>query len=514
MILLLAVAVLFFLSVGAFVLIWRGSERKISSSFFGGGVGVLWILFVFGRMGDSLEVTLVPWRAFPLFPTQPGVWVDELAWMVGLLLVTLTVDYLLTSDAAGEKIGWVLGFLWVGLLGVFSANALTLLLSWTLIDFLRFGFLSFYRKPGFQHDRFVLSFAFRLMGPALLVGASFLTESGAPPLSFEDFSPRVGWVLLAAAVVRYAFSLSDLSQFEDRKTIRHLALLADGMSAVISFLLLSRVAAVGLPAGVLPFLRVLLGVLLPLFGLWWILAENPLSGRASWMLGGLSFVILSVSMGEVDSSLIWGMTMILSGHLLFLGPVNMPLRPLLAALLIFGLAGWPFTPLWEGMVVFSEGGWGILWGLCHAFFLFGGVRFALWDGNTRESSANSIKTPEVLGLALVPITQFLVSVFIGLIPDSMGFWDGGWRFLLPSTAFLPVLLMQRVNLHRPDWISRVQKRVRVIPDQASKVILDMGKMATGLVMGTIRLLEGRGGLIWALLGVFFLLSLLASMGGG
>jgi len=351
MLILIALALFFLLTIAIAVLSWRRETALPHPYYLGGGMLVVMILFGLGRPRQPLLLPLIRWQVADIIPVQPTFLIDDQSWVLSLALLAVAVAFVLNTRNVDRQSVWILGLTSAGLLGTLSGNALSLLFSWTLIDLLQFGYQVQHRPSHVAPDHFVLSFSYRLAAPILLAYGSFQSLRLGIPLTFQVFSSRVEWILFAAAIVRIATSLP-LASPHNSKTARgrHLVF-SQSISAAVSLLLLSRVAEGGLAPPGMGQLRLWLALVLPLFSLGWITAPDLFSGGRSWMLGWLSLVSLAVVGGHGEATLAWGLTWLLSGNILFLVPESAGLKKYIALVFFLGAGGLPFTPLWMGMIL-------------------------------------------------------------------------------------------------------------------------------------------------------------------
>ncbi len=514
MIVLIALLVLYLIVISAGVLSWRRSDLVLPPYALGGGALVVWILVFVGRPVQPMAISLIPWSSRGPFTTQPALLIDHVSWLFFLIVVSLILAYAVIFPELNRELVWVLGLGCAALLGVLAGNILTLLFSWVLVDVLQFGFHFRNRSPDVRHDQFVFSFAFRLWGPFLVVYAHNFSLAEGLPVTFQVIDPRIAGLLILASGIRYLFSLPKLSPTDHAGLQAGQLTLIHSITGAVSMLIIVRGAASGVPhTWKAPFYG-LLGIILIFSGSWWLTSRDLSAGRNTWLAGWLGFVALAAVNGQEMVSISWALAALLSGNILFLLPSHHILRYGAAGLFGLGILAWPYTPLWPGAALFSRGLWGVVWAVGFGMFIAGGFRHVMRS----DAPRSDYKRPElVLHMASV---IFLASVHIlfsfleGLAPASAQFWNQGWRFLLPAIIFVPFLLAINWISIPEVWFPQLKNSLSGLPESISNRVLQMGRLFSAIVMGTFHILEGRAGLIWALVGVFFLLSLLTSSGGG
>ncbi len=513
MIVLIPIALLLFIVLVKVIADWREYQSTLFEFLIVGGVFTVWLLLYLSPPEQPLRVALLPWGADVLFPTYPTLLIDEYAWIYVAALAGLAVSVVMMRQK-GPSTTWALGLISVGMVGVLSENSLTLLFIWTLLDFLWIALLLRHRDPELSHGRFVLFFLYRMLGPVCLIYVSFLSFLEQGSFSFQEMQPEIGIYLLGAAIFRldYWFPSAITGEKWEEKgglfAVNHAAPMA------ISLMLVTRVAEMGGgeissgPLLILPLLFLVFG------GSFWWLATHPSHGRGGWTVGLFGLSLSAAIFGLPQASIAWGLPLILSGNVLFLSRIQGQFRIILSVLLFLGLCGLPFTPLWEGRVLFSRGVRGLLLGLGYGVLFLGALRFMYSNPREREPFGGAGSILALVGLLFLPLTQFLLGMSLDLFQDSMSFWKGGWWFLIPYAVFLPFPLLRWLKITIPDWVRNLRTSWARESERMTSVIFPASRAVSGLVMGIFKLLEGRGGVIWALLGVFLLLSLLALGGGG
>ena len=514
MIVLVALSVLYLIVIIAGVISWRQSDLILPPYALGGGLLVVWLLVFVGRPDRPMVVSLIPWSAQGPFNAQPTLLIDHVSWLFFQVLVSLILAYVIMFPELDRNQVWVLGLGCAASMGILAGNILTLLFSWMLVDMLQFGFHFRNRPPDVRHDQFVLSFAFRLWGPFLVVYAHFFSLDAGLPNTFQVIAPRVAGLLILASGLRYFLSLPRLSPGDQAGLKVGQLTLIHSITGTVSVLITIRSAASGIPPNwKLPFYG-LSGSILLICGLWWVSSRDLAGGRNSWLAGWFAFISLAAVNGQQMASISWALAALLSGNILFNLPSQSGLRTAAVGLFGFGILGWPYTPLWPGADLFSEGLWGVLWALLFGLFYAGGVRQILQSDDLRTDHEPMVEVLHMAGVVFLVMIHLLLSFLEGLAPASAQFWHQGWRFLLPAGILIPVLLAENRVQFPYVGISKLKHALSDLPGTISIRVVHLGRVFSAFVMGLFHILEGRGGLIWSLVGVFFLLSLLAASGGG
>ena len=165
-----------------------------------------WVIYL--RWHLPQLAVLKDWLPFTQFTDSPIFGLDGASWpyMFGLAVVCLAV--ILTASVRLEynvsPYAWVgvLSLVGVGMLAVLSANLLTLILAWTLIDLIELVILqanSSVRPLGIQT---VISFGIRVTGTVLAMVAALISRSQNLAPTFAELPPVNALLLLLEGDLR------------------------------------------------------------------------------------------------------------------------------------------------------------------------------------------------------------------------------------------------------------------------------------------------------------------------
>lgn len=485
---------------------WRTERFRY---WLGGGLGLSWLLALLSRPEISRSISLSLGRKSQLLAAHPTLLLDPTSWTYASAFIALALTILLTQDIQPGQLAWTLGLLGAGIAGVMSGNILALLFSWVLYDILWFVLLLRIHPFGLQQDRFLLSFTLRMAGPILALYGAFLTLSQGGSYSLQDLSSRTAVFLLAAGALRCFTWVPRVWLQEGSSVSRSLPIAARTAAAGVSWMLATRVAAGGVTDPYQgPFLFLSLAGLL-LFGLMWAIAPTRAGGHQSWMV---SFFTLGLGAAlQIGPAAVaaWGIAALLPGNMLFLSPRLKGTTLPLAVVITISLGGLPFTPLWQGSGLFSRGLSGVGFAAGYGVLIAGLVRYVFLN---RVEGAEALvwkRFPVILGLAVLPLTQVVLAWPTAFFRISGENFPARLWVLFPFSFTLLMILIRRLGLIDIQDLAGWYDKLISYPDRFTQFLLDGARFLSGLVMQVFRLLEGRGGVIWALLGLFFLLSMLA-----
>ena len=480
------------------------------------GALAAWILVLLAGLRLPVEISLPTWRIGDLPGAPLSLLLDEISWPFALAVTTLPLAAMLTDvahlrDQDVRVWASTLALGGVGLIAVVAGTPVTLLLAWTVIDVSDVFVLLRRVQGSAARERVVAAFAARAAGMLFLVLAMIRAQSTGEAFTFAAIpAESVGYLLVAAGLRLGVFPPHQphLGAPDQRRGLGTMTRL---LPAVASLVFVVRVATTGGSTEMRSFWAVTLLVLTTiaaLYGAWlWHQAENALSGRSYWVLSLAAFSLAAAMQGLEAASMAWGLAAIFSGALLFLfsGMERrwMLLFPLLGAV---GFSALPLTPAWEGSALFGALGWGYQIAFAAALaLLFAGYLRHARSGDEAAPLERWMWLVYPLGLASLPLTHFGVVYFRwarGL--RGVTFQTSGWWFGVIPLGLAALLLV---------WDNR--KAASALPLPGAESLAGVRKSfnlnfiyrffwslyrLTGRLIGLFsRLLEGEGGVLWAML---------------
>ena len=495
-------------------------------------LGITVCLVVFGgilalQIRIPQEIPLLRWQGVGL--DAPMLVLDDISWPFGLALAGLGVGVVLTgaqrlADASqqdengtpvGEdwqNLGAVLGLLALGLLGVFSGNPLTFLLTWAGVDFLTLWIL-LVQLTGREHsEQIVIDFSARAAGVLLLIWGMAASQAEGTPLQLDRISPGVNVFLLLACGLRLGIlplQVSFLQDFPLRRGVGTMTRLTTPV--LVSLALLARIAPAGVPAGLVVLLLVLTGLTGVYAGFHWLMAKNEMEGLPFWVLGMGALAVASAIQGQALAVQAWGLALLLAGGALFLFSARSPGTRILVGINGVMISGLPWMPTMNGNGLYAgDFEWAVLpFILIHALLLAGFIRHLLRVGEEGQGAVRAVRAAYHLGLLVLPGTLFLA----GATPDAVGNGVSSWA----SLVGVGIVALMGIWVWRGGRISTTGLFVvvqRVFSFQWLYRLLWRGyRLLGGVIVFVSLLLEGEAGVLWALLLLFLLLSLITAQAG-
>ncbi len=514
-----------------------------------GLVGWIMTLLLFpARSGSSPEVFyLATWAPQTSLPVELSLQVDAVSWSVALATASLCLASIL-SDAVrpGERrwSSWSgsLALTGLAILAAISGSPVVLLLAWTALDLAEVLVLLVQGYASRSSEPVVIIFSIRLIGSLVCVGGMIQAAAAGTALSFSELTTPSALFLLIGAALRLSvlplyppLGVRNLAG-RSLRTIFHLAPVA------ACLVILIQIASVEMNRGASAGLLIV-GTLAIISAFAWITSPDSFSGRRFWSMGCACLVTASALRHQPQAALAWSLVLLLPGGLLFLADILQTsggtskglrrLQGLLAGLGLLGILALPYTPAWNGL--FLYGGTAAPSGASSAGFisslalyLFLPVAQALLvTGYARHFLFRPIASEPgdtqrwdwilyTTGLFLLPLVQFGILAWIGQLLHGPGL-SLHWPLLV--TAVLTALALAWFRIQERSRYRAIRRFGQAIVRfvsfdwlyQGFGVFYRLAKRTTGFIS---LILEGEGGVLWALLLLVLLLTVIIGAGTG
>ena len=455
---------------------------------------------------------------------------DEIAWPYAFAMVSLGLAVIFTAPVRfhqnSNPRAWAanLAFTGLGLTAILAATPLGLILSWTMLDLADLGYVLRFIPDWRDRREAVTGFAARLIGTSLLLAAVVAARAEGGGWLFEDIQPAQGLLVLGAVVFRLGILPLNLG-YVHQLPLQHGVTNTLRIAGIISGLIvLARIPDQLFSNAVSPFLITLMGIACLYGALVWLVSKDEITGRPYWFLTLSGLAILSTMLGFGQSSIVWGLSLVISGGALFLFSFRSRRLLVIPILGLVGFSSIPFTPGSEGWLPFSNSASGIIFLiLVQALIMIGYIRHAVRPGAPIGYLEGWGKVLYTIGLVILLLSGWLPAIFeqpsglsvgiwwaasIVLILVALGCWLG-WRRVPQEDA----------DSDRAGWlfmlVSRAGEGIRefLLFGWLFKILGSLFSGLQRLVLITTDLLEGQGGVLWALLLLALLLTILGAGGG-
>jgi hypothetical protein len=336
-----------------------------------------------------------------------------------------------------------------------------------------------------------------------------LTGTGTENSSFlTEWEQSAAFFLLAAGFIGFIGWFLGTESSQEREAAFPQNDFQNWIPAALGLVLLIRGGEVFGDAPPVSALSVTIAILLILGAVGSVLLDTA---KHWWFIGCGLLALGAAVMADPASALSWGIVFMLPGTLLWSERDKEHPAFLLLGLGGIGILPLPFLPAWAGSVVFHRGLPGILLAAGTGTFL-GALVIAVLKKLPRMKEEKAELTPLlIIGPVILTLSQLLIAFRLGLLEASRGLLSiplAVW--LTPLMVVLVLVLGNFVPLPGKDGITShlVQFSARI--RQSLAVIYRLFRRIVDLLSD---LLEGNGGLIWALLFGFLLITLISIRGG-
>ena len=472
--------------------------------------GASWIIsLVFSLTNPDTRLDL-NWNTGSQLLPGPIYSLDWISIPLVLVLTAISFFAALSQHFPPKQIVWLSGLAGVCILGVMADTVYTLLFFWTLIEvtWITFSILNMDQER--DDGRLTIPFIFRLLGPLLLIYAGLIGQEDGTLASFSSFGSQTGPLLTIAGIFGFGTWLPTKNLIANEKQEGDLALLLGVLPGTISIMLITRGAVLldvnSIPIA-LPIVAALITLSMAIFG--FDIRKKWLSWKF-WSLGFLSLIVGSSLLAAPAESLAWGLVYLLSGSTLFLSFKNKSRFTAALGLSLIGIAPIPFFPAWIGAGLVSKGIPGVVFGIAVGLLLGGFLSNNIQKVKEGGKMFESIPLLYLLSPVVLCLTQILIALESNLLFYSTGILTRPLYLWIPALLmFLFAVLGERIPNPGISGDS-IRNTLDIIHRAASGA----GRFLDRVIAILTSLFEGEGGLIWAILIGFLLLTLINLSGGG
>ncbi|HSV86783.1 MAG TPA: hypothetical protein VLH85_09415 [Levilinea sp.] len=492
---------------------------------------VLWVFLLFLRFYPQEPFAISGWRPIEGDASVLLFTLDGVSWPYAFALVALLVGVILTASARLElnttPWAWAgsLAITGAGLLAIMAGNPLTLIMSWTLIDIVELGVIIRSARISRQAQQAVISFAARVGGTLMVVFALVLSRWRGELLILSEVLPEVGVFLLLAAGLRLGVVPLHLPYTHEVRMRRGLGTILRLVAPASALPVLSRLPPAVAPPDLAVFLLVF-SALAALYGAaMWLSAKDELNGRPYWLITLAGMAVGSSIRGRPDAALAWGITVLLAGGTILLFTARRRSILFIPILALLGLTGLPYTPSasgWDGLIVLPFNVLDIISIAAHSLMLLGFIRHLLADRSDLGQMDRWIQVMYPFGLLVIVLSFWLLGIIGWEGSLTLGIWWGAAASVIITSGSIYLLFryLQAVALNEDvsNWaivaVRSIGKALSLIfrLDWVYRSFWWLYSVVQRFVQFLTIILEGDGGVLWALL-LLALLATLLSPGG-
>ena len=487
-----------------------------------------WVIILVQRFVQPAPFFLTEWYLGEGATTGLIFQLDQSSWSYAFGLVTLILAILLTETSRFEFQtnfeGWV-GSLAVtvgGLLAVLAETPLALILAWTIIDIFEMIIMLRTVERQEQKQQAVIAFSARLAGILMVIWAVLESRGRGQGLTLTSYPPEAGIFLLIAAGLRLGVVPLHLPYTEEPRLRRGLGTAIRLAAPVSSLVLLSRLPPTVAPPAWSPYFLIFTSLAAVYGSVRWLTGKDELSARPYWIIALAGVAIGSAVRGRPMAALAWGTALLFAGGAVFLFSARNRLLRAIFILCWIGLSGLPFTPAasgWQGLVVLPFNLLDIVNILVYSMLLLGFLRYVLTPGSTLEEMEGWAKVVYSLGLVIFIVSYWLVGVFGWEGSFTLGNWWGSTiSVVLCLGGGIGIWLLNRRSRWPMEinegWFILFVRKVSAIIGQVLNLnwlyqfAAFIFRIMQRLVNFVALILEGEGGILWALVLLVLIISFL------
>lgn len=504
-------------------------------------LGYAWLLAFTGSLAVWVYLIVMRWQGapflfMPAWEPSEGLYtsiifeLDRFSWPYAFSLVSLLLAVILTAPARlqfnSNPWSWAsnMGLTAAGLFGVLAGTPLALIMAWTLYDIIEFAISIGNAGPGGLTRQAIVALGARLAGTLMAVWAVMASRAQGFALSLDTVPPQIGIYLLMAVGLRLGVVPLYLVTRREKAMRRGLGSVLRLAGAASSLVVIARLPATVVPPNLAVYFLVFTAFAALYGAVRWLLAEDALSGRPFWIISLASMALACAIRGRPDAAIAWGVSIILAGGALFLSSEQRIWLLPFPLLVIAGFTGLPFTPAasgWNGLIVLPFTALDMVFIFIHAILVLGCLQKALAGGQRSAGLDRWALLIYPVGITILLAGQWLAGIAGWNGSFSMGVWWGSLASTVLAAGGLIGLWRTRLLRRKSETGSKPFLSSRVGRRLDAFLRLEWLFRVAGWLYGLVQrlvgfittVLEGDGGMLWALLLLALLVSLLRPGGG-
>jgi hypothetical protein len=518
MLILLPAVILIFTAAVMAYLTWRRRNYAYHWLWAAGGSIFAWVAAWILRTQLPRSFHLTLWRAEELLPSPPSLTADAVSWPFILALTTMCLAVVFTDVSRARETNWMvwagdLVITALGILAVMAGSPLTLVMAWTLIDFLEMTII-LRRVDNQQSRRRVFTFfSTSMLGIMMILWAIITSRSAGTALTFTQIPSEAVVFLITAVGLRMGIIPLQIVFLQDLFHQRGQGTLIRLVPPATSLVLLVRVAFADLNVTWEWILLIATVFAVGYSSVRWVRARDELQGRVFWIVGVSGLAFTAALRSRPEATLTWSIALLYVGSVVFLASVHEKRLWPIGLLSVYSLTSLPLSPTLAGAGLYVPfHPLSILWLMAQGLLIFGCFRFLRRETEPMVGVERWVRLIYPLGLTLLPLTHFISGIWLSPdlgISTPSPIWPGLVVLALLTAGGIigwSDVRVLEIGLQRIDQLISLQW----FYDSLSWVYNAIGQVLSFITS----LLEGEGGVLWALLLVALLVSLIAQLGVG
>ena len=495
-----------------------------------------WLVLFFLRLLLPLSLELLSWSPVELFQGTIGLTLDYFSWPYAIAVMTLCIAGIFTqttliSDKESTP-QWVaaLTLTALTLISLASNNALTLAITWSIIDLTEFFYEIRRSDPHKKQGRVMRVFVVRILSTFTLIFATSVAWQVQPNFDLNQIPSSAGIFFLIAAGLRLGvlpihlpFTASDDESHQTAFGFR-LAPVASALTLIAhlpeDFLTINRTLFI--------IIQILNLIAMLYASMMWVSKKTDVEAQPYWIVALSAFALQCALNGQAANSRVWGLALLLCGGLLF--AFKPPIRRIrfLPALGLIGLVGLPYTLLasgWQSVLGQNFSFMSVIVFISHSLLVLGYIRYVVEASGSVTGLEKHARVTFPLGLIFI----FQTIVILGLIawPGvlTLGVWWAGLVSIVITGLVilgLRVMGIQNLRADLPAKLPYYRIIAPVIRLLSAFFSLSWFYNALSWLYRKIlrfesfgsQIIEGDGGLLWSLVFLLIIFLIFVSKAGG
>lgn len=458
---------------------------------------------------------------------------DRTSWTLSMALVSMLVGIIFTDTGrlgAKESLfesTQLLLLTVLGLLAVLANSSLTFILAWTLIDLVEIIVLVRIHPNDELPVQTIAVFGSRFAGTVLVLLAMVLGYQNGSAMILSQASGTSLTLLVFGAALRLGIVPLHLPYTMDVNLRRSLGSALRLVPPLAAFVFIARLPIISAVGGWLAVVLVF-AVLGTLFGsIRWFFSKNELSGRPYWLMAFSSLALIGLLNGKPEVAGYLGLIMTVLGCWNFLQSIEFHWLKFLTPVAVLAIIGLPFTPGATLLIALTQGAantvFFFVWiGL--AFLSAGLVKFSVLQAQEHQTVESWQRLFYIIGMVFFLLVPWMIEAwYISEWVTFAGLFSGlataillGIVLVLSYNKKLKTLILDRVPRPYFDLTEKIgsilQKFFQF--DWFYRFIGFFVTLLERMLNSINAILEGEGGILWALVFLVLLVSLISRVKGG
>lgn len=443
--------------------------------------------------------------------------IDLETWPLALAVATLGLAVLLTDVGRAAGTSWIiwagdLGLTALGITATLAGNLTTTLMAWTLVDIIELGILLRQVRKEDLRRRILVFFFTNLLGSMAVIAALIASGNTEPVVSLDRIPPGVEIYLILAVGLRMGVFPLQVTFLRDQHNQRGQGTLLRLIPPAASLSLLVHVSTSQVPANGKAIL-IAFAVFAAVYGaIAWARAENELRGRLFWIIAMAGITLTAALQRQQGAVIAWSLALLYAGAILFLASVRTKRMLPIGLFGVLGLTSLPLTPTYASLQMYQQPGFLLfLVPLVQLLLIVGFIRHMRQETEPLTGVEPWVKVVYFIGLGILPLSHYLTAFFTPQLAQTgqPPIWP---LFLMVGYALLGALAIWR-GVRIPTVVFLQLDKVFSLR-WIDRIVGWAGKVLEQLVAWITLLLEGDGGVLWALVFLAMLISVLGQVSGG